>query len=370
MTTRTSQPAGGALLISEMKEFAGFPKATQRYIRRSLDVAYGRSDPIETWARDEVEAAAIRAQARFYKQLDHLAHADPGRQRPRHDRAVPRHAGNARRVRPRPGPHPRISPPSASSTSGCSARVRPWLPAAFCAAAALPHLHPDRRRCCSSRSAKARRPRRAGRPASRCSGPSGSRRRRGYFGFLYVWCPFVADRARSGRRRASPAGAIDRFGEPVRAARAVDRAALVDRVGQVQPVAVAHAVGEGLGQLLAHLGERAVAVRLEHDQQPPGLRGQRRQRRLDLVGVVREIVDHGHAAAVPTVLEPPLEALEQPERGDRILERHAERVERRKRGERVRGIVAAGDGEATSMPLSPASRSKLKPSGSSSRLRP
>ena len=41
MATKTSQPAGGALLISEMKEFAGFPKSTQRYIRRSLDVAYG-----------------------------------------------------------------------------------------------------------------------------------------------------------------------------------------------------------------------------------------------------------------------------------------------------------------------------------------
>ena len=26
------------------------------------------------------------------------------------------------------------------------ASVRPWLPGAFCAAAALPHLHPDRRR--------------------------------------------------------------------------------------------------------------------------------------------------------------------------------------------------------------------------------
>jgi hypothetical protein len=26
------------------------------------------------------------------------------------------------------------------------ASARPWLPAAFCAAAALPHLHPERRR--------------------------------------------------------------------------------------------------------------------------------------------------------------------------------------------------------------------------------
>ena len=72
MITRTSQPASGAMLISEMKEFAGFSKATQRYIRRSLDVAYGRRDAMECWARDEGEAASIRAQARLYKQLDHL----------------------------------------------------------------------------------------------------------------------------------------------------------------------------------------------------------------------------------------------------------------------------------------------------------
>src|SRR5438445_10828882 len=72
MITRTSQPASGAMLISEMKEFASFAKATQRYIRRSLDVAYGRRDAIECWARDEGEAASIRAQSRLYKQLDHL----------------------------------------------------------------------------------------------------------------------------------------------------------------------------------------------------------------------------------------------------------------------------------------------------------
>src|SRR3954453_5346971 len=72
MITRTSQPASGAMLISEMKEFASFTKGTQRYIRRSLDVAYGRRDAIECWARDEAGAASIRAQARLSKQLDHL----------------------------------------------------------------------------------------------------------------------------------------------------------------------------------------------------------------------------------------------------------------------------------------------------------
>ena len=72
MTTRTKQPAGGALLIAELKEFASFPKATQRYIRRSLDIGFGRADPIDIWARDDGEAASIRAQGGFYKQIDHL----------------------------------------------------------------------------------------------------------------------------------------------------------------------------------------------------------------------------------------------------------------------------------------------------------
>ena len=115
MITRTSQPASGAMLISEMKEFASFGKATQRYIRRSLDVAYGRRDPLECWARDEGEGASIRAQARLYKQLDHLRLQNFAAYRFLYERLI-------------------------------GAAARPWLPSAFCAAAALPHLHPDRRR--------------------------------------------------------------------------------------------------------------------------------------------------------------------------------------------------------------------------------
>lgn len=146
MTTRTSQPAGGALLIAEMKEFAGFPKATQRYIRRALDVAYGRSDPIDTWARDELESAAIRAQSRFYKQLDHLR------------LQIPDDSG-LDMIEPFMGMMVTLAAfdlgqdrlPSFASFRFLYERllgssVRPWLPAAFCAAASLPHLHPDRRR--------------------------------------------------------------------------------------------------------------------------------------------------------------------------------------------------------------------------------
>ena len=140
MITRTSQPANGALLISEMKEFAGFPKATQRYIRRSLDVAYGRRDPIECWARDEGEAASIRAQARLYKQLDHLR------------MQVPDDSG-LDMIEPFVGMLITISAfdlgqdrlPNFAAYRFLYERLigassRPWLPAAFCAAAALPHL--------------------------------------------------------------------------------------------------------------------------------------------------------------------------------------------------------------------------------------
>ena len=146
MTTKTSQPAGGALLISEMKEFAGFPKSTQRYIRRSLDVAFGRADPLDTWARDEVEGASIAAQGRFYKQLDHLRLQVPD------DRGLDM-------IEPFMGVLVTLTAfdlgqdrlPSFAAYRFLyerllGAAVRPWLPAAFCASSALPHLHPDRRR--------------------------------------------------------------------------------------------------------------------------------------------------------------------------------------------------------------------------------
>ncbi|WP_265570256.1 hypothetical protein [Sphingomicrobium nitratireducens] len=140
------QSANGAMLIGEMKEFASFEKATQRYIRRSLDVAFGRTDPIATWARDEIEAASITAQARFYKQLDHLR------------MQIPDDSG-LDMLEPFLGMLVTLSAYDLGQDRlGCfasyrflyerllGAAVRPWLPSAFCSAAALPHLHPESRR--------------------------------------------------------------------------------------------------------------------------------------------------------------------------------------------------------------------------------
>ena len=145
MGTQT-RPADGALTLLEMKEFGSFPKGTQRYIRRSLDVGLGRRDAIKRWSRDVGEAASIRAQEKIYRRLDHIrAH-------------VPDDSG-LDEMEPLMAPLVTMTAFDLGQdklTDFASYRflyerligaaVRPWLPAAFCAAAALPHLHPDRRR--------------------------------------------------------------------------------------------------------------------------------------------------------------------------------------------------------------------------------
>ncbi|TZG25112.1 hypothetical protein [Sphingomonas montanisoli] len=142
----SSRPADGAMTLAEMKEFASFPAATQRYIRRSLDVGLGREDALTRWSRDVVESASIVAQARIYVRLDHIRDM------------VPDDSG-LEAIEPFMAPLITISAfdlgQDRLSSFGAyrflyerliGANVRPWLPAAFCAAAALPHLHPEKRR--------------------------------------------------------------------------------------------------------------------------------------------------------------------------------------------------------------------------------
>ena len=140
------KPAEGAMTLAEMKEFAGFSAATQRYVRRSLDIGLERDDALERWSRDGTEAASIRAQARIYDRLEEV-------------RALMPDDSDLDSIEPFMGPlmtiaafdlgQGRITSFSAFRflyERLIGAEVRPWLPAAFCAAAALPHLHPDLRR--------------------------------------------------------------------------------------------------------------------------------------------------------------------------------------------------------------------------------
>ena len=145
MTSRT-RPADGAMTLAEMKEFAGFAAATQRYIRRALDIGLDRDDALARWSRDMVEAASIRAQARMYDRLPEL-------------RALIPDDSGLGAVEPLMAPLITVSAfdlgqgrlPGFSAYRFLyerllGAEVRPWLPSAFCAAASLPTLHPDLRR--------------------------------------------------------------------------------------------------------------------------------------------------------------------------------------------------------------------------------
>ena len=136
----------GAMTLAEMKEFASFGSATQRYIRRSLDVGLDRVDAVETWSRDAVEEAGINVQTKLYKRLPEIRKTIPG------DCAIDSIEAfmpalislsaydlGQGRISSFPAYrflYERLLGPDA----------RPWLPGSFCAAASLPHLHPKTRK--------------------------------------------------------------------------------------------------------------------------------------------------------------------------------------------------------------------------------
>jgi hypothetical protein len=145
MASLTKQGDGKSTL-HELKEFSSFSPASQRYIRRSLDVAFGRRDPILYWARDGLETASIKAQRRVYQSLDIVRQTMPV-------------DGGYEALHPFMGPLIAVAgfDLGQDRLEGFSefrflyerllgASVRPWLPTAFCGAAALPTLHPLRRR--------------------------------------------------------------------------------------------------------------------------------------------------------------------------------------------------------------------------------
>ena len=133
-------------MLSEMKEFATFTAAEQRFIRRSLDVGFDRRDAEECWARRPVEAARIADQSKRYRILDLIRACVP-------DDIGLDETGSFI------GPLIALSAGDLEEGRIASFRayrflyerligptVRPWLPSVFCAAAALPFLHPELRK--------------------------------------------------------------------------------------------------------------------------------------------------------------------------------------------------------------------------------
>ena len=132
--TKETRSVPGAMTLAEMKEFASFSSATQRYIRRSLDVGLERSDAVikvqislyrrlDAIGKAIPEDCAIDSIEAFMPSLISLAAFDLGQGRI--------HSFPAFRFL-----YERLLGPGS----------RPWLPGAFCAAASLPHLHPKTRK--------------------------------------------------------------------------------------------------------------------------------------------------------------------------------------------------------------------------------
>lgn len=135
-----------SMTIAEMREFAGFAACEQRYIKRSLDIGLARCDAFRLWGRNECENAAIRQQYVAYQDLKSLRTLVPmegsiGE--------VERFIGKLVRIATFDLGQERISSFSAFRflyERLLGAEARPYLPAAFCAAAALPMIRPERRK--------------------------------------------------------------------------------------------------------------------------------------------------------------------------------------------------------------------------------
>ncbi|WP_086606857.1 hypothetical protein [Erythrobacter donghaensis] len=132
--------------IAEMREFAGFAPAEQRYIKRSLDIGLARTDAFRRWGRSESENTAIRRQYVAYQDLKALRGLVPVDGTPQE---VERFLGKLVRIAAFDLEQERLASFSAFRflyERLLGARVRPWLPAAFCAASALPSIAPQRRK--------------------------------------------------------------------------------------------------------------------------------------------------------------------------------------------------------------------------------
>lgn len=135
-----------SLTIAELREFASFTGCEQRYIKRSLDVGLGRQDAFKLWARTADETASIRSQYVVYQELKALRGRIPAES----DYAgLESFMGKLLRVTAFDLAQDRIEGFSAYRflyERLLGAEVRPFLPSAFCAAAALPQIRPDRRK--------------------------------------------------------------------------------------------------------------------------------------------------------------------------------------------------------------------------------
>jgi hypothetical protein len=132
-------------VLDELKEFATFTTAEQRYIRCSLEVAAVNADAADHWARGIIEAAAIGRQARLYAAVGRVRSLVPIGLEAEDAAAL---LDELIRITAFDLEQGKLSSFAAyrflyERLIGPS--VRPWLASAFAAGAALPCIHPELR---------------------------------------------------------------------------------------------------------------------------------------------------------------------------------------------------------------------------------
>ncbi len=135
-----------SLTIAELREFASFTEEEQLFIERGLDIGLGRGDAFKAWSKGAGDKAAIRQQYLAYRELRALRDTVPCESSLE---GLQEFIGALVRITVQDLAQEQISSFSAYRflyERLLGARARPWLPAAFCGAAALPQIRPFRRK--------------------------------------------------------------------------------------------------------------------------------------------------------------------------------------------------------------------------------
>lgn len=135
-----------SLTISELREFAAFTPSEQGYIRRSLDIALGRPNALKRITNDPHEIVTLRTHREEYRAIAQLRQATPTAGKLD---GLDSYMGGLLRLTVFDLAQEKLN--NFSSYRFLYERLlgaasRPWLPSAFCGAAAMPNIRPDRRR--------------------------------------------------------------------------------------------------------------------------------------------------------------------------------------------------------------------------------
>ncbi len=116
------------------------------FIERSIDIAFGRSDAFKAWSRSASDNCVIRSQYIAYREIAALREAIPGAEG---FDGVAGFLGGLIRVSAQDLAQEQLGGFASYRflyERLLGARARPFLPGAFCGAAALPQIRPERRK--------------------------------------------------------------------------------------------------------------------------------------------------------------------------------------------------------------------------------